>query len=433
MGSIFYTYEEAIEYIENLPKFTEKHTLSHTRNYLIELGIQEDKFKIIHIAGTNGKGSVSAMLSNILVLQNIRTGLFVSPHLIKHNERIKMDNKDIDDNEFLDAFIKVKNKIDEKEREGISHPSYFEFLFLMAMYYFNEKNAEYIILETGLGGRLDATNCLTKKELAIITQVGLDHMEYLGNTVKEIAGEKAGIIRENTPVIFQATDAKVTDVIEKMAAKVNAMAYPVARDYYKINIKRDKSIDFSINSGYYFKCEFTVPFTSEYQVMNAAVVLEAVSKLKINHDYELIRQAIMTVKWEGRMEFAAPGVILDGAHNGPGIDEFIKTFNDYRCVGRKNILFSVVKDKDYDYMISVISRTDARKVYITQLDSSRALSTDKILRDFRDNNCHAEIAIVDNVSDAYDLAVNEKNKDDILFCVGSLYLVGEIKKHILSL
>ena len=303
----------------------------------------------------------------------------------------------------------------------------------MAMYYFNEKNAEYIILETGLGGRLDATNCLTKKELAIITQVGLDHMEYLGNTVKKIAGEKAGIIRENTPVIFQATDAKVTDVIEKMAAKVNAMAYPVARDYYKINIKRDKSIDFSINSGYYFKCEFTVPFISEYQVMNAAVVLEAVSKLKINHDYELIRQAIMTVKWEGRMEFAAPGVILDGAHNGPGIDEFIKTFNDYRCVGRKNILFSVVKDKDYDYMISVISRTDARKVYITQLDSSRALSTDKILRDFRDNNCHAEIAIVDNVSDAYDLAVNEKNKDDILFCVGSLYLVGEIKKHILSL
>ncbi len=429
MESIFFTYKEAVDYIERIPKFTKKHPLEHTKRFLQELGVSEE-LKVIHVAGTNGKGSVSAMMSNILVMEGKKTGLFTSPHLIRHNERIKIDNQDISDEEFLEVFCLVKTKVEELKTQGITHPSYFEFLFLMGMCEFTRVNVEYVVLETGLGGRLDATNSIEHKLMTIITQVGLDHMEYLGNTVEEIAGEKAGIMRSHTPLIFQATDKAVKHVVEKKAEELQSEVFPVNSCDYKITIKTHKSIDFCMNSGYYLSRIFSVPFISEYQVMNASVAIEAASHLDFIPDYEKMRQAIAEVKWEGRMEIVAPGIILDGAHNGPGIDEFIKTFNDMECRGKKSILFSVVQDKDYDYMISVISKTDVSKVYITQLDTSRGLNVDKIKRDFEQNNCKADIAVIADARQAYDQAAAEKNEDDMLFCVGSLYLVGELKEHI---
>ncbi len=429
MESIFFTYKAAIDYIESIPKFTEKHPLEHTRQFLDELGVSK-QMKVIHVAGTNGKGSVSAMMSNILVTEGKKTGLFISPHLVRHNERIKINNTDISDENFLEVFLNVKNKVDELKNQGITHPSYFEFLFLMGMCVFTKEQVEYVVLETGLGGRLDATNSIENKLMTIITQIGLEHTEYLGNTVEEIAGEKAGIMRENTPVIFQATDDRVSGVIEEQARQLHAEAFPVSKDDYKITIKTNKSIDFCINSGYYLKRNFSVPFISEYQVMNASVVIEAAAHLDFIPAYDKIRQAIADVKWEGRMEIVAPGIILDGAHNGSGIDEFIKTFNDVECRGKKNILFSVVQDKDYDYMIFVISNTEVSKVYITQLDTSRGLDVEQIKNDFEQNNCKADIIVIEDARQAYDEAVAEKREEDMLFCVGSLYLVGELKEHI---
>ena len=444
MESIF-NYEEAVKYIDEIPKFTKKNTLEHTRAFLESLEINQSRMKIIHVAGTNGKGSVCAMISNVLYNAEKKTGLFTSPHLVKVNERVKINNEIVSDEEFTKAFNKVKNKVNEMENKGYHHPSYFEFLFLMAMSIFDKNNVEYVVLETGLGGRLDATNSILNPIVTVITSIGLDHMEYLGNTVEEIAGEKAGIIKENIPVVYWAENKAVDKVIEEKATQKKAPIYPVNYSYCKNIRKTDKSVDFCIQSGYYLGCDFSIPFICDYQIANALIAINAIgvicAKENMNKDIskklsdtefgeKIVIQGLKSVKWEGRMENVFDGVFLDGAHNGPGIDEFIKTFSEYKCNGKKNILFSVVKDKDYEYMVSQISKTEVCVVYATSIDSDRGLDVSEIKKDFEKYNCKAEIKTFNHVDAAFSKALSDKEDSDVLFCVGSLYLIGEIKEYI---
>lgn len=312
-------YEDVVEYIDNIPKFTSKNSLEHTRRFLEELGIKQDesnKMKIIHVAGTNGKGTVCAILSNVLVNCGKKTGLFISPHLVHINERIRINNKEISDEEFVQAFNEVKNVVDKMKQEDYPHPSYFEFLFLMAMWNFNKEAVEYIVLETGLGGRLDATNSMLSPYLTVITSIGMDHMEYLGDTIEKIAVEKAGIIKKYVPVIYWGADERVSDVISDVAEKMQAKTVKVLVDNYKIIKKTNKSVDFSIVSEYYLNDIFSVPFISEYQVQNAAVAIKTIECMpEIRNMKDLVKSGIANVHWEGRMEMIMPGIILDGAHN----------------------------------------------------------------------------------------------------------------------
>lgn len=432
-----YTYNEAIEYIESIPKFTSKNDHIHTAQFLQQLGLrtEEDdisaKFKIIHVAGTNGKGSVCAFLSNVLVKCGKRTGLFISPHLIKHNERIRINNEIISDDGFVRAFEYVKHTVEQMENMGLAHPSYFEFLLGMGMYIFDKEEVEYIVLETGLGGRLDATNVFKKPYLTVITPIGLDHMEYLGDSVAQITTEKAGIIKPGVPVIYWGEDENVAGIIEMYAKMNDSLAIKVSKKDYKIIKKTHKGVDFYSLCGYYLKSAFTVPFIADYQVQNAMLALRTIEMLEdIREEFINIQKGIAGVKWEGRMEPVAPGIIFDGAHNGPGIDEFIHTFQEYACNGRKYILFSAVKDKDYDYMISRLCDTDVSRIYITRIDSSRGLEEHEIFRDFSKYHVRAELKVIHNVRDAFVQAVRDKEEQDVLFCVGSLYLIGELKREL---
>ena len=192
-------YQEAVEYIEELPKFTKKHTLEHTKEFLEKLGNPCMDRKVIHVAGTNGKGSVCAYIQAILEAEGKTTGFFTSPHLVKINERIQMNRKPVDDDTFYRVFTKVVIAAKEMEEEGSGHPSYFEFLYGMGMTAFEEMDVEYIVLETGLGGRLDATNSFANPVLSVITSISLDHTDILGDTIEKIAAEKAGIIKKNIP------------------------------------------------------------------------------------------------------------------------------------------------------------------------------------------------------------------------------------------
>lgn len=428
-------YNEAIEYIENIPRFTGKNDHVHTVTFLQQLGLKIEnddnpgKYKIIHVAGTNGKGSVCAFLSNVLVNCGKKTGLFVSPHLIKHNERIRIDNEPISDEIFVEAFSFVKRAVERMAEMGLAHPSYFEFLFGLGMYVFDKQNVEYIVLETGLGGRLDATNVFQKPYLTVITSIGMDHMEYLGDTIEQITTEKAGIIKAGVPVVYWGENESVAGIIETHAGINGSLAIKVSKKDYKIIKKTHKGVAFYSLCGYYLKSAFTVPFIADYQVQNAMVALRAIEMLEdIKENRQNIYNGIAGVKWEGRMEMAAPGIILDGAHNGPGIDEFIHTFCEYACDGRKYILFSVVKDKDYDYMVNRLCKTDANRIYITRIDSSRGLNEKEILHDFLKHNVKAELKVIHNVRDAFAQAIREKGEQDVLFCVGSLYLIGELKQ-----
>lgn len=421
-------YDEAVKYIENIPKFTKKNTLGHTRLFLDELCINQDKMKIIHVAGTNGKGTVCAIIASVLKECDKSVGLFTSPHLVRINERIKINDKEITDKQFEIIFNKVKNTTDRMVERGYTHPSFFEFLFLMGMYMFSISNVEYVVLETGLGGRLDATNSIKKPLLTVITSIGLDHTEYLGDTIEKIATEKAGIIKKDVPVVFWGEDNRVTQVIEKKAKQNNSVIKKICKKNYKIYEKSDKSIAFSTLNEYYLNDIFLAPFIAEYQVENAVLAIEAISCIEdIRYkDYEIVK-GIRNVKWEGRMETVSAGVIFDGAHNGPGIDEFVKTLKEYRCEGRKLLLFSAVQDKDYDYMISKLALTDVSIVFIAHINSDRGADIEGMYNDFKKYGCIADIAAEESVESALFKALEEKRREDVLFCVGSLYLIGELK------
>ena len=244
-------YEEAVAYIEETPKFTKKNSLEHTKECLRRLGNPQEKFKVIHVAGTNGKGSTCAFLTSILREAGYSCGLFTSPHLVKINERFQINEVNIDDDTFLKAFERVKVLADELVAEGSYHPTYFEMLFLMGMVIFAEAGVDYVTLETGLGGRLDATTAVENPVACVITSISLDHMQFLGNTVREIAGEKAGIIVPGVPVIYDGNDKDAAEVIAAKAKELGSPAYKVIQAGAKVLGNNKDGIDFSLEDDYY--------------------------------------------------------------------------------------------------------------------------------------------------------------------------------------
>ena len=321
-------YEEAVAYILDVPKFTKKNTLDNTRAVLERLGRPDRRMKLIHVAGTNGKGSVCAYLASILKAAGKKTGLFTSPHLAVINERFQMDQEMISDELFLEGFEAVMEAVHallEEHPDTFSHPTFFELLFLMGMYLFDKYGMEYAVLETGLGGRFDATNVIEKPLVSVITSISLDHTEYLGDTHALIAGEKAGIIKEGCPVVYDGTRRDVEDVILAKAAQMHAKAYAIRPDMYKILMNTQKTIDFSIETGYYDPVNISISSVAEYQIMNAMEAVTAAHVLDIGLTEAQIHEGMANMRWQGRMETILPGVILDGAHNDAGVEEFVRT------------------------------------------------------------------------------------------------------------
>ena len=356
------TYQEAVAYIDETPKFTKKNTLDHTRAFLKRLGDPQEKMKILHVAGTNGKGSVCSFLASMLKAGGKRTGLFTSPHLVKINERFVVDEKDVSDEEFLEAFHTVMDCVEEMKEEGYPHPTYFELLFLIGMKLFERAGVEYLVLETGLGGRLDATNSVAHPLVSVITSISLDHTEYLGDTVAAIAGEKAGIIKEGVPVVYDASCPESAEVIRRRAEELHAPAYPVTPKMYKISKTTKKHIDFSIDSGYYDDIRLSISSVAEYQVKNAAEAVTAIRVIDREGAFtdEVIRKGVEEMRWQGRMETVLPGVIIDGAHNEAGVEEFVKTARRLEADCPVTLLFAAVGDKDYRHMIETICRAFRR-------------------------------------------------------------------------
>ena len=422
------TYQEAVAYIDETPKFTKKNTLDHTRAFLKRLGDPQEKMKILHVAGTNGKGSVCSFLASMLKAGGKRTGLFTSPHLVKINERFVVDEKDVSDEEFLEAFHTVMDCVEKMKEEGYPHPTYFELLFLIGMKLFERTGVEYLVLETGLGGRLDATNSVAHPLVSVITSISLDHTEYLGDTVAAIAGEKAGIIKEGVPVVYDASCPESAEVIRRRAEELRAPAYPITPKMYKISKTTKKHIDFSIDSGYYDDIRLSISSVAEYQVKNAAEAVTAIRVIDREGAFtdEVIRKGVEEMRWQGRMETVLPGVIIDGAHNEAGVEEFVKTARRLEADYPVTLLFAAVGDKDYRHMIETICRElRLERVIVTEVGGYRSVDVKVPEELFRQFGAKKVTAIPD-VEEAFDEALREQG-DGILFCVGSLYLVGNIK------
>ena len=428
------TYDEAVAYLLDIPKFTKKNTMEDTKTFLKELNLPLEHKKIIHVAGTNGKGSVCFYLNNLLNSAGKNTGLFTSPHLVDIRERFRVNGEMVSKENFFEAFMIVYEKVMSKFDDTLEgyHPTFFEFLFFMAMLLFKGEEIEYIILETGLGGKLDATNSLDKKALTILTRMGLDHTEYLGNTIEEVALQKAGILRNSTKALYFGADEDLNEVLEQAIADVGAIGQCVDKNLWKDEKFRDKSIDFSYNSRYYDYIAITVPGIAVYQIENVSMALCALETLLKKEEMpsvKTIQSVLKTTVWEGRMEEVLPDVFLDGAHNENGIDAFLQSVKNAKA-GKKTLLFAVVSDKDYQAMIRHIVDADVfDDIVVTGLENSRALKVQEILQKFYECG-RKEIVVIDDVEQAFEFLCQKKDAEEQLYVAGSLYLVGKIKEII---
>lgn len=424
-------YTEAVDYIETIPKFTVKHPPEHTRELLSRLGNPQEGIKIIHVAGTNGKGSVCAYLNAMLLAGGKKTGLFTSPHLVRINERFQINGEDVSDEQFLNAFLKVEKAAKEYEAEGEGHPSYFETLFLMGMLIFKEAGVEYLVMETGLGGRLDATNVVEKPLACIITSISRDHTEYLGDTLEAIAGEKAGIIKAGVPVIYDASQPGPASVIAAKAKEMGSPAWPMEPSFYEMKTQSREGITFTFAYPGGEKAELVIPYVAKYQMMNASLAFYTMHILQDVHDIpkNVLAEGLSKIKWPCRMEMAAPGVIIDGAHNEDGIAQFVSTAGYFAKENEITILFTAVADKHYHEMIGEICEgIHPSHVVATQIDGSRVVPAEVLAEDFRRAGC-TDVCAEPEIGAAYEKALGKKGSG-MLFCVGSLYLAGELKAYL---
>ena len=433
MDNMSITYDEMVNIVLSTPKFVPGSGPDNTREILEKLGNPQDKFKSVHIAGTNGKGSVAKMMSIFLDGAGYKTGLFISPHLVKINERMSIGGVDISDDEMVHIFSIIKDIVLPM------HPAQFDLLFIMAAMYFAEKECEYVVLETGLGGRLDATNIVTP-EISIITSIGLDHMQYLGSTIEEIAWEKAGIIKPYIPVIFNTGSEVADGVIEKQAQNTFTPFVNVREDMEELQKLMTDEVLEKIDS-----------FTALYQRDNAYTVAEATlmmgfckgSDTKKDFQYnELLFKTFDSFFFPGRMEFLKENVIIDGAHNEDAILRLVESVKTlcYKTDRKKiSILFAVSSDKDYEAIIRILSKSfssgglSIEDVYVSELDSERRKDAGELVGLFQKYlpvEKHFEVVGTTNLESAWKLATGELADDTLLVAVGSLYMVGEIKKII---
>ena len=415
-------------YINETPRFTTKNTVEDTKAFLHRLGDPDRKMRIIHVAGTNGKGSVCAYLCSILETAGYRVALFTSPHLVDIRERFVIQGEMISKEEFLCAFLRIYDLLDE----SIPHPTYFEYLFFIAMVLFSEREHDFCILETGLGGRLDATNAVSKKELAVITHISLDHVEYLGDTTEKIAWEKAGIMQAGAPAIFWDTSPEVTAVFEEKAAELGILAYSVSKKDYRFSKNSKKSIDFSVRTEYYGYISLTLQTIATYQMENALLAIRAAEMLGLSKTVseEHIRQGVKNCFWAGRMEEVLPEVYVDGAHNEDGIRAFLESAAADGVQGSRSLLFGVVRDKDFESMVEELVKAGLfSEIAIAHMQTGRALEPERVGAVFdRYPDCH--YSVFESVAAALRELLHRREPDGRIYIAGSLYLAGEIKEQL---
>lgn len=419
-----YTYQEAVNYLLSIPKFASKTTKENLIALLGKLGNPHLKKKTIHVAGTNGKGSTCAFLGQILLEEGFHVGMFTSPHLVELEERFQIDRNNVEKEVFLNCFERFKMAQDQHTTEGNPHVSFFEAIFVIGTLIFEHSSVDYVIYETGLGGRLDATNVLMP-ELTIITSIGFDHMQFLGKTIEEIAAEKAGIIKEKIPVIYLG-DVQSTDTIHKKAMEKRTKEIKLSKESIKIQKKDEKYIDFCLQNSYIKYVDLKLKTCAEYQVENAALAVLAVHELVPSISEKSIRDGLQKMKWSCRMEEVLPGIYIDGAHNEPAIKRFMEVVKEQQK--EKALLFAVVKDKDYEKMIQLLAKDLVfETVFLTLIEGNRGANVEQIAYQFQKAG-QDQIQMIPNSKDAFAYArtwqLEKENR--IVYCVGSLYLAGEL-------
>ncbi len=403
------TYEESVKYLYKIAGFAKKSSLDDI-NYLLEqLGNPHKNLKFIHVAGTNGKGSVCAFIEAILKEHGKTTAAFTSPHLVKVNERIRLNGQDVSDELFSNACSTVKDCVEEAVSKGIRQPSFFEMLFLMALCIMEEENPDICLIETGMGGRYDATNVITP-QVSVITSISMDHMEFLGHTIEEIASHKAGIIKAGVSVVTMKQEDAVAAILREEARKKISPFYDVSEDNLKFEENAAKYIDFLNANAYDKRRDVRTNIAGTFQRANLAVAIKSLQIVCQQIDADKIYDALTKIKIPGRMEEIAPGIIVDVSHNIQGMEGFVKTV-EANFPEKKRILFAASHKNEEEYMKNILKQIPQIEAFYTVAIDHRRIKEEEFQNVFRQ-------------------MIDQREKDTVCFVVGSFYLAGMAKDFI---
>lgn len=423
---------EALDYIEKTMKFGSKLGLHRMKLILKELNNPHLKLKCIHVAGTNGKGSTSALICQMLMEKGLNVGLFTSPHIESFNERMQINRKYITNDKIIELVEIVKPVIEKLTDEGMEHPTEFEIVTSMMFLYFYREKVDYCVIEVGLGGDLDSTNVINPI-LSVITHIALDHEKILGNTLSEIAKAKAGIIKK-APVINYIQEIEAQKIIEEKCKEQNVELINICKkdaEFKDFSIKENKQIiEYCINK-FNFKLLAKLNLLGTYQVYNSLCAINAV--LKLNEMYELnitkdnIVKALEEVEWMGRFEIVKsnPTILLDGAHNIDGVIRLKETLNKYYKNTNYILILGILADKNVTEMVDVLAKNAKRVICVTPNSERASLAIDlnEIVKSINKNTQYT-----DNYLDAIEMAKSYAKNNDIIVISGSLYMIGDMRK-----
>lgn len=417
-------YSAALKYLEGVSWLGSKPGLERISELLERLGRPQDKLHCIHVAGTNGKGSTCAMLRSVLTEAGYRTGLYISPHLVRMNERMSIDGIDVSDAEFAEAVTELA-----AAAEGMDDAcTEFELCTALALHWFAKKGCDAVVLETGLGGRLDATNAINRPDCAVITNIGLDHTAVLGNTVELIAAEKAGIFKGGYAAAYDLPENVRAVLREKAAATGTDLAFADLRELVPL------SDSFEGQSFLYRGEKYAITLLGSHQLSNAATALETIAQLRCagwNIPNDAVKRGLERALWPARFErvLKSPDFVVDGGHNPQCLTATRAALEHYYPNTRRVLLFGALADKSWQDMARLLIPAADEFVCATP-DSPRALQADELARFLRAEGCRAEA--FDSIDAAAEAAAQRAEPDGMACCVGSLYMAGEVRKYLID-
>jgi len=419
-------YLQARSYLIQAEQYAGEMGLAKVKNLLEKAGHPEDDLKFIHIAGTNGKGSVMAYVSTILACAGYRVGRYVSPTIYSYRERIQINGNNITKEDFAKHMNRLVAAVREMEQEGLAHPSPFEMETVLALMYFQEQGCDMVVLECGMGGTMDATNVIVNTVLAVLTSISMDHMDYLGDTLEKITANKAGIIKPGAAVVIGRQEQQVEDVIWALCTeKGNPLVVAKPQEA----VIRESTIE--KQTFRYHGEEVTITMAGSHQIENAVLTLECIQTLnQIGYTVtkEEIRQGFLKTRWNGRFTVIKkePYVVVDGAHNPDAALKLKQSIEMYFPEQEKIFIMGVFRDKQYDRIAEILTPL-AKQVYtIESPDHERALKASELAVAVEKYNAHVQAC--KSIGEAVNLSLAGAGKDGVVIAFGSLSFIGEITR-----